>query len=70
MLVVGSELVDDMKKAPDDVLSVIEPMIEVRWRSLTSQTANIHKDYLVRSTRIHSRLIGQRRPVPYGNHPF
>ena len=30
MLVVGSELLDDIRKAPDDVLSFHQPTIEVR----------------------------------------
>ncbi len=29
MLVVGSELVDDIRRAPDDVLSMLKPMTEV-----------------------------------------
>jgi hypothetical protein len=30
VLVVGSELLDDIRKAPDDVLSILQPSIEVR----------------------------------------
>jgi hypothetical protein len=30
VLVVGPELLDDLRKAPDDVLSIVEPTIEVR----------------------------------------
>ena len=30
MLVVGSELLDDIRRAPDDVLSMLEATIEVR----------------------------------------
>jgi hypothetical protein len=30
VLVVGSELLDDIRKAPDDVLSMLQPNIEVR----------------------------------------
>lgn len=39
VLVVGSELVDDMKRAPDDVLSSVIPINDVRQHSLTNQTA-------------------------------
>ena len=30
MLVAGSELIEDIRKAPDDVLSMMEPINEVR----------------------------------------
>ena len=30
MLAAGPELIEDVRKAPDDVLSLIEPTIEVR----------------------------------------
>jgi len=42
VLVVGSELVDDIRRAPDDVLSMLEPVIEVRWLALSNRTANTH----------------------------
>ena len=69
VLVVGSELIDDIRRAPDDVLSMIEPMTEVRHYSLTNQTANTHPDYLVHSTRIHAKLIEHQGRVPYGYNP-
>ena len=37
VLVVGPELIDDIRKAPDDVLSMIEPVIEVRQHAPASQ---------------------------------
>jgi len=70
VLVVGSELLDDIRRAPDDVLSMIEPTIEVRYHALANQTANTHKDCLVPSTRIHARLIEHERRVPYGYNTF
>ena len=70
VLVVGSELLDDIRRAPDNVLSMIEPATEVRYHALTSQAANTHKDYLVHSTKIHSSLIGHERRVSYGYNPF
>jgi hypothetical protein len=32
VLAAGPELIEDVRKAPDDVLSLIEPTIEVRLR--------------------------------------
>ena len=42
MLVAGSELLDDIRKAPDDVLSMYEPTVEVSLRALAYQTADTH----------------------------
>jgi len=70
VLVSGSELLDDIRKAPDDVLSMTKPMVEVSLHALANQTADTHKDYLVPSTRIHARLVGYERRVPYGYNPF
>jgi hypothetical protein len=33
VLVAGSELIDDVRRAPDDVLSMLEPVVEVRLRA-------------------------------------
>ena len=33
MLAAGPELIEDVRKAPDDVLSLIEPTIEVRYHA-------------------------------------
>jgi hypothetical protein len=38
VLVVGSELLDDIRRAPDDVLSMLEPTIEVRQHSLANDS--------------------------------
>jgi hypothetical protein len=45
VLAAGSELIEDVRKAPDDVLSTAEPTIEVRLHAKWS--AHAHKDYLV-----------------------
>ena len=37
MLVAGSELIDDIKRAPDDVLSNLEPVFEVREHALANK---------------------------------
>ena len=70
VLVAGSELLDDIRKAPEDVLSMREPMVEVSLHALANQTADTHKDYLVHSTRIHARLIEHERRVPYRRTTF
>jgi len=69
VLVVGSELVDDIRRAPDDVLSMLEPTIEVRL-ALSNRTVNTHKDYLAHPSRIHARLIEHKRRLPYGYNTF
>ena len=63
MLAAGSELIEDVRKAPDDLLSMEEPAIEVRLRVKSSGHA--HKDYLVSSTRIHVRLVEHERRLPH-----
>jgi len=63
VLVSGPELIEDVKRAPDDVLSGIEAELEVRSREKTS--SHSHKDYLGFSRRIHARHIGPERPIPH-----
>ena len=43
MLAAGSGLIDDIRKAPDDVLSRNEPTRDVRWRA--KQRAHTHEDF-------------------------
>ena len=43
MLAAGSELIEDVRKAPDDLLSMNEPAIEVRLHVKSS--AHAYKDY-------------------------
>ena len=70
VLVSGSELIDDIRKAPDEVLSILEPAIEVREYAMVNETVNTHKDYLVHTTRIHAGFVGHERRVPYGRNTF
>jgi hypothetical protein len=68
VLVAGSKLIDDVRVAPNDVLSAIEPAFDVRYHVI--QRAHADEDHLVHSTRIHDRLIELERPVPYGYYTF
>ena len=61
VLAAGSELVEDVRRAPDDVLST-DPMTEVR--RCAERGAHTHKNYPVYSTRVHARLIEQERQIP------
>ncbi len=68
VLVAGSELIDDIRMAPDDVLSQMEPAIDVRYHVI--QRAHADEDHLDHSTRIHDRLIELERPVPCRYYTF
>ena len=68
MLVAGSELIDDVRVAPDDVLSAIEPVFDVRYHVV--QRAHANEGHLDHSTRIHDRLIELERPVPCRYYTF
>ena len=68
MLVAGSELIEDIRKAPDDVLSMTEPTNEVRQRA--KRSGHTHEDCLVHSTRIHARLIEHERYIPLSRRSF
>jgi hypothetical protein len=63
VLVSGPELIEDVKRAPDDVLSGIKAELEVRSRA--KRSSHSHKDYLVSSSRIHARHIGPERRIPH-----
>ncbi len=58
----GSKLVDDIRKAPDDVLSMMEPVNEVRWRA--KRRAHTHIGSPVATSRIHDETIGRKCHVP------
>jgi hypothetical protein len=68
VLAAGPALIEDVRKAPDDVLSFIEPSDEVCWRA--KRKAHTHEDYLVPSTTIHTRLIEPEGRLRYGRNPF
>jgi hypothetical protein len=65
VLATGPQLIDDIRKAPDDVLSLLEPANEVHkpknWR------AHTHGDDLVPSARLHVKIVGRERRIPHGH---
>ena len=70
VLVAGSKLIDDFRRAPDDVLSHHEPVFEVREHALAKQTSDTHKHFLVSSTRIYARHFELERRVPFRCNTF
>jgi hypothetical protein len=64
VLAAGSELIEDVRKAPEDVLSMLEPTIEVSTL-MCKMGCSSHEDFLVSSTRIHTRLIEHERHIPH-----
>jgi hypothetical protein len=61
VLATGYELIDDIRRAPDYVLSRIEPINEVYPVSVQNGAFILTNDYLVRSARIHAILVGDAR---------
>ena len=55
VLAAGSEFIEDVRKAPDDVLSMKELMFEVRYCKV-HKGAHTQKNYLALSTRIYAGL--------------
>ncbi len=68
MLAGGSELIDDIRRAPDNVLSKRELANEVRW--LAKRRVHTHGDRLGHSNRIHARRIGPKRRIHHGHNSF
>jgi len=68
VLASGSDLIDDVRRAPDDVLSGTEPMHEVHLPS--SQSAHTHKDDLAPTTRIHAEPVEPERQLHYRRSSF
>jgi hypothetical protein len=58
MLATGNELIDDIKRAPDDDLPNAESINE-ECQLVQNGAFIVVKDYLARSARIHARLIGR-----------
>ena len=56
MLATGSELIEDVRKAPEDVLSMIEATNQVRLHA-KRRFHITHMGHLARSTTIHARLV-------------
>lgn len=66
----GPELIEEVMKAPDTALAVLEPFLDVRTAAhITSRLApsTITSDS---SNQIHSRLLEQGRHVSQKHHPF
>ena len=57
----GYELIDDIRSAPDNVLSRVEPVNEVYFFIVQNGVFIRTDDYLVYSARIHAILIGDAR---------
>jgi hypothetical protein len=68
VLVAGSDLIEDARRAPDYILSITEPMTEVRLHA--KRRSYTHKDHLALSTRIHATHIGYERHIPCGCNTF
>ena len=68
MLAAGSGLIEDIRKAPDDVLSRGGPASEVCWRA--KQSVHTQKNFLGHSTRIHTKSIDTERQIRNGRTPF
>jgi hypothetical protein len=63
VLATGHELIDDVRRAPDYVLSRIEPINEVYSVSVRNGAFILTSDYLVRPARIHAVLVGDARRI-------
>ncbi len=63
MLVAGPELIDDIRRAPDDDLSETIPVNEVCPVRMQRRALILTNDCLVRSARIHVRVIERVRRI-------
>ena len=63
VLATGYELIDDIRKAPDDILSRIEPINEVYSVSVQNGAFILTNGCLVCSARIHAVLTGDARRI-------
>ena len=57
VLATGSDLIDDIKRAPDDVLSKFERVDEVCSVSVLHRAPIFIKNYLACSAKIHAKRI-------------
>ena len=68
VLAAGPALIEDVRRAPEEVLSRLKPRREVsehaEWR------AHTHKEYLVPSIRVHARLVEPEGHLCHGRNPF
>jgi hypothetical protein len=70
VLATGPELIDDIKRAPDHILSTAEAKNGVCSVSMQKGTLMLIKGYLDRSATIHARHTEHERPVPYEGRSF
>jgi hypothetical protein len=70
VLATGPELIDDIKRAPDHILSTVEAKNGVYSVSMQNGSLVLIKDHLVPSATIHARHTERRRPVPYEGNSF
>lgn len=68
VLATGPQLIEDVRKAPDDVLSKAEPLNEVRCA--TKWSVHAHAHHLVYSSRIHVWLVESERQIHSGSNSF
>ncbi len=57
-LAAGPQPINDIKKAPDDVLSLSKMTDEVRWR--VKRRAHTHIKSPVATSRIHDEIFGRK----------
>jgi hypothetical protein len=70
VLVVGSELLDDIRRAPVDVLSASEPLKEVCWCECAKRWTRTNMDYPDRSSKIHAEIIERGWYISHGHNAF
>ncbi len=63
VLAAGPELIDDIRRAPDDVLSETAPFNEVCAVRMQHRTLILTKDCLVPSARIHNTVTERTRRI-------
>jgi hypothetical protein len=69
VLASGSGLIEDVRRAPEDVLSMIEPRNEVRQCEKPNGKSILIR-ILVPSTEIHTRLVEPGGQIQRGHNPI
>lgn len=65
VLATGPDLIDDIKRAPDNVLSTSAAKNAVCSASIQNGMLKLIKDHLDHSAPIHARRTKHERPIPY-----
>ena len=68
MLAAGSGPIEDVRRAPGDVLCFVEAMKDVCWDA--KQRTHTNRDDLVPSNRIHTGHIEPEGHILHGRNPF